>query len=200
LLTQCYRRAVPRTTRAEQADATRARIRAAALAAFAERGFHGTSTREIATACGLSPAGLYVHYASKEQLLHEISREGHEEVLARVRNAAADETDPDRRLRALVTAYVRFHAEHATLARVINYELAALSEEHRGEVEATRRDIDEVLRAVLEPFPTVDTRTAAVALESLGIDIARWYRPGGRWTPETLAASYVELAVRMVGS
>lgn len=191
---------VPRTSRAEQADATRARIRAAALTAFAERGFHGTSTREIATACGLSPAALYVHYASKEQVLHEISLTGHQEVLGRVREAVAGHDDDGPRLRALVSAYVAFHAEQATLARVINYELAALAEDHRREVEAVRRDIDEVLRAGLAPFTTVDTRTAAVALESLGIDIARWYRPGGRWTPQSLAASYVELAVRMVGA
>ncbi|QIG41741.1 TetR/AcrR family transcriptional regulator [Nocardioides anomalus] len=191
---------MPRTSRAEQADATRARIRDAALAAFAERGFHGTSTREIATACGLSPAALYVHYASKEQVLHEISLAGHREVLGRVRESVAGHDDARQRLRALVSAYVAFHAERATLARVINYELAALAEDHRLEVEAVRRDIDEVLRAGLAPFTAVDTRTAAVALESLGIDIARWYRPGGRWTPQTLAASYVDLAVRMVGA
>ena len=38
------------------------RLLEAAVAAFADRGFHGTTTRDIATAAGLSPAAVYVHH------------------------------------------------------------------------------------------------------------------------------------------
>ena len=59
-----------------RADATRARLLDAATAAFAEKGFHGTTTRDIATAAGMSSAALYVHHKSKEELLYLISRTG----------------------------------------------------------------------------------------------------------------------------
>ena len=68
----------------EQPDA-RTRLARAAVEAFAARGFHGTTTRDISTAAGMSPAALYVHHRSKEELLFELSRVGHERVLAMVR-------------------------------------------------------------------------------------------------------------------
>ena len=66
------------------------RLARAAAEAFAARGFHGTSTRHVAAAAGMSPAALYVHHRSKEELLHRLSLEGHRRVLALVRAAVAD--------------------------------------------------------------------------------------------------------------
>ncbi len=48
-----------------RADSARVRLREAAIEAFARKGFHGTTTRDISTAAGMSPAALYVHYPSK---------------------------------------------------------------------------------------------------------------------------------------
>ena len=48
------------------------RLLVAAVQAFAERGYHATTTRDISTRVGLSPAGVYVYYKSKEELLHRI--------------------------------------------------------------------------------------------------------------------------------
>ena len=45
------------------------RMLGAAVEAFAELGFHVTTTREIAAKVGLSPAAVYVHCRSKEELL-----------------------------------------------------------------------------------------------------------------------------------
>ncbi len=46
----------------------RTRIEAAALGLFVDRGFNATTTRDIATAAGLTPGALYIHYPSKEAL------------------------------------------------------------------------------------------------------------------------------------
>jgi AcrR family transcriptional regulator len=37
----------------------------AAVEAFAERGYHATTTRDIAGRAGMSPAALYIHYKTK---------------------------------------------------------------------------------------------------------------------------------------
>ncbi len=50
------------------------RVLLAAATAFAERGFHATTTRDIAAAAGLSPAALYVYFRSKEEVLYQIAR------------------------------------------------------------------------------------------------------------------------------
>jgi AcrR family transcriptional regulator len=188
------------------ADQTRNRLFDAAAAAFAERGFHGTSTRDIAAAAGMSPAAVYVHHRSKEELLHQISRRGHQATLDLVRTAAATTEDPAARLAEVVRSFAVYHAHANTSARVVNYELAALSEEHLAEILELRRAIATELRAVVERgvaagvFDTPDPRMATTALLSLGIDIARWYRQERDWSPDDIGAYYADLALRMVGA
>jgi AcrR family transcriptional regulator len=184
----------------------RGRLVAAAVESFAAKGFHGTTTRDIASGAGMSPAALYVHHRSKEDLLHQISRSGHGETLALVRDAVATSADPREQLLAVVHAFVVHHAEGHTWARIVNYELAALSPEHLEEIAAIRRQIEQEMRDVVERgvaagvFETDDPRMTALALLSLGIDVARWYRDEGEWTPEQIADHYSTLALRIVGA
>ena len=188
------------------AEDARSRLLAAAVAAFAARGFHGTTTRDIAAAAGMSPAALYVHHRSKEELLHQISRAGHEATLALVEEAVASSDRPVEQLARLVEDFVRHHALAHTSARVVNYELAALSEPHLAEITELRHRIDAVVRDLVERgvaagvFTTPDPVMTASALLSMGIDVARWYRDEGAWTPDDVAAHYRELALRMVGA
>lgn len=182
----------------------RTRLGLAAVEAFATRGFHGTTTRDISTAAGMSPAALYVHHRSKEELLFELARVGHARVLELVQASVARSEDPATQLGDLVEDFVRDHAVSHTGARVINYELAALSEEHRAEILAIRHEIDLVVRDVVDRgvaagvFVTPDPRMTTLAILSLGIDVARWYRDEGRWSPDEVAAHYRLLALRMV--
>jgi AcrR family transcriptional regulator len=194
------------TMTAGVAEDARSRLLAAAVAAFAARGFHGTTTRDIAAAAGMSPAALYVHHRSKEELLHQISRAGHEATLALVEEAVASSGHPVEQLARLVEDFVRHHAVAHTSARIVNYELAALSEPHLAEITELRHRIDAVVRELVVrgvaagDFTTPDPVMTASALLSMGIDVARWYRDEGSWSPEDVAAHYRELALRMVGA
>src|SRR5487761_760096 len=85
------------------------RLLRAALESFATCGYHGTSTRHIATEAGMSPAAVYVHYRSKAQLLFEISRRGHESALGCVRDALDDLESPSARMRALACSFATWH-------------------------------------------------------------------------------------------
>ena len=196
---------VTSSTPATAPDA-RTRLASAAVEAFATRGFHGTTTRDISTAAGMSPAALYVHHRSKEELLFELARVGHQRVLMMVRESVARSEDPVEQLGILVEDFVRDHAVVHTGARVINYELAALSEEHLAEIVAIRHEIDVAVRDVIDRgvaagvFHTPDARMTALAVLSLGIDVARWFRDEGRWTPDQVAVLYRLLALRMVGA
>ena len=51
---------------------TRGRIHDAGLTLFNERGYTGTTVRELADACDLTPGAIYNHYASKDALLFAI--------------------------------------------------------------------------------------------------------------------------------
>ena len=182
------------------------RLLVAALEAFAAHGFAGSTTREIAEAAGMSPANLYVHYRSKSALLFEISRIGHEGVLAAIGEAARDAATATESLRVCVEVFVVWHARFHTLGRVCQYELKALDGPQKATIaelrHATQQQLEGILRAGVESaeFDIEDLRGTARAILSLGIDVARWFTDDGTATPEDLAHLYADLTLRMVGA
>jgi AcrR family transcriptional regulator len=185
-------------------EAVRALLVSAVLC-FGRKGFHATTTRDITAAVGLSPGALYVHFPSKENVLFEIVRTGHERALAAM-TSRTDEGDAVGYVRDLVAAHVAWHARHHTVARVCQYELAALAPGHHAEVLELRHRFSALLRAAVTrgaragvfEVPEVDRAVRAVL--SLGIDLVRWYRLDGDDSPEALGAFYAGLALRMIGA
>ncbi|MGW0026504.1 TetR/AcrR family transcriptional regulator [Rhodococcus sp. NPDC003383] len=181
------------------------RLVLSAVDSFARRGYHATTTRDISVGAGLSPAALYVHFPSKEEVLFEASRIGHRFVLDSITAAAAGAETPVERIRATVDRFVRIHAEHHTMCRVAQYELHALTDEHYREIAEIRRATDAVIREEIQrgvdsgAFTVGDVPTAALAILSLGIDVSRWYQPG-RMDIDALAGNYVALVLSMLGA
>ncbi|WP_455354695.1 TetR/AcrR family transcriptional regulator [Streptomyces sp. SYSU K217416] len=180
------------------------RLLVAAVEAFAERGYHATTTRDIAGRAGMSPAALYIHYKTKEELLHRISRIGHDKALEILESAADGEGTPTERLDHAVRSFVRWHAGRHMTARVVQYELDALGPEHRTEIVALRRRSDAAVRRILNEgvqageFEVPDVPGTTVAVLSLCIDVARWFNVEGRRTPDEVGALYADLVLRMV--
>jgi AcrR family transcriptional regulator len=186
-------------------DAAR-RLLVAAVDAFAERGYHATTTRDIASRAGMSPAALYIHYKTKEELLQRISRIGHEKVLEILKAADGAGGSATERLAEAVSSFVRWHAGRRTTARVVQYELDALGPEARAEIVALRRRVDAVVRGIIEDgvasgeFDVLDVRGTTLAVLSLCVDVARWFNVEGPRTPEEVGTLYADLVLRMVGA
>ncbi|MGW7266797.1 TetR family transcriptional regulator [Streptomyces sp. NPDC054842] len=186
-------------------DAAR-RLLVAAVEAFAERGYHATTTRDIAGRAGMSPAALYIHYKTKEELLHRISRIGHEKALAILRAAADGEGGAAERLEVAVSSFVRWHAAQHTTARVVQYELDALGPDARAEIVGLRRQVDAQVRGIIQDgvaagtFDVPDVPGTSLAVLSLCIDVARWFNVNGPRTPDEVGALYADLVLRMVGA
>jgi AcrR family transcriptional regulator len=188
-----------------QPEAAR-RLMLAGVESFARRGYHATTTRDIAGGAGMSPAALYVHFPSKAALLFAISRSGHEQTLTLVENVLSRVTDPIERIRLIVEDFVAWHARRHTVAKVVQYELQALPEEEYAVVAELRRRIEQIVREVITAgaesgaFTVRDPRTTARAVLSLGVDVARWYTDRSRQTPAALGEEYGELILRMLGA
>ncbi|MFJ6014140.1 TetR/AcrR family transcriptional regulator [Streptomyces sp. NPDC092952] len=182
------------------------RLLVAAVDAFAERGYHATTTRDIAGRAGMSPAALYIHYKTKEELLHRISRIGHDRALSVLEAAADGDGTAGERLAEAVRSFVRWHAERHTTARVVQYELDALGEEHRAEIVELRRRSDAVVRRIIGEgvrageFDVPDVPGTTLAVLSLCIDVARWFNTRGSRTPDEVGELYAGLVLRMVGA
>lgn len=186
-----------------QPDAAR-RLMLAGVEAFAARGYHATTTRDIATAAGMSPAALYVHFPSKSSLLFAISRSGHEQVLTLVRQALRRHPQPTAALRELTEVFTAWHARRHTVAKVVQYELNALPQHEYDTVAQLRRAIESLVRDLIDSgartgeFHVDDPKTTARAVLSLGVDVSRWYSDRSTHSPELLGQQYGELVLRMV--
>ena len=196
--------ATPGAIAAGQATDAPHRLLEAAAEAFAARGFHATSTRDIASRAGLSPAGVYVHFASKEELLFQISRAGHETARDMLVAAAGAAGSPTEALRSMMATFARWHAEHFRVARIVQYEFGNLTPEHRDAVLTLRKEIDAVVRRVVTAgveageFAVEDVPDTTLALLSMVVDVARWYDPDIRRTPQAIGAAYADLGLRLV--
>jgi hypothetical protein len=119
--------------------------------------------------------------------------------------SAADQADsPTEALRAIMATFARWHAEHFRVARIVQYEFANLTPEHRDAVLALRKQIDGVVRRVVADgvrtgeFEVDDVRDTTLALMSMAVDVARWYDPEIKRTPQAIGAAYADLGLRLV--
>jgi len=178
----------------------------AAAAAFSERGFHGTSTRDIAARAEMSPAALYAFFSSKEDVLYKIAESALDLTAEMVSAEASQGEGHACRLEAVVRSLSAWHAYHSPVARVVLYQLDALTPDHLAEIAGKKRAIGRIVRDVIADgastgeFAVADIAGTATAVTSICLDVARWYRPGHPRTPEAIGELNVEIALRIVGA
>lgn len=182
-------------------------IRNAALDAFFDFGYHGTSTREIVKRAGIGVATLYHHYPSKEDVLAEIVQE----FFGALESAVVDAVDaagpePAARLEAYVRARILFHLAHQREAFVAHADFRSLGPEHRALVEERRRNEQGFVERLLRQgqrarsFDVPRPADATRALLQMTTGVMSWYRRGGPLTPDDVADAYVRFARSLVGT
>jgi AcrR family transcriptional regulator len=93
-------------SKAEQADATRTALVAAARRLFTERGYAATSTNEIVEQAGVTRGALYHHFSTKDELFRAVFEQLEEEVTKHVAQEALRGADPLDQLRLGSRAYL----------------------------------------------------------------------------------------------
>ena len=193
-------RKLPRTGPAGRAGD----IRDVALTLFAERGYHGTSMRDIAGELGLRAPSLYNHLESKQELLRGIMVRTMEDLLADHHAAVATTGDVSEQLRRAMEAHVRYHARHPREVRIGNAEIWNLEQPVQDLIRRLRRDYSRawneiIVRGVDEGrFQTPSPQLATYAMLEMGIGISLWYHEGGRLSESELAYYYGDMALRLV--
>ena len=178
----------------------------AALEAFVEHGYHGTSVREIASRAGLSVPGLYHHYPSKQSLLQGLLELTMSDLLRRSEQAIAEAgDDPLARFDAVVESLLRFHMYRREQAFVGSTEKRSLDPDYLpryvGHRVRQQRMVDEIVLDGVESgvFVTVDPKGAARAVATMCVGVATWYRVDGALGPDELIARNLEYARAIVG-
>jgi AcrR family transcriptional regulator len=178
------------TTRNSRAD-----VVAAAGRLFAERGYHGTSMRDLGRELGLLGSSLYSHVDSKEDLLVEVVEEGARLFEESASSALAEPGPASARLRALIAGHVDVVLDNPDVVRTFLNEARMLVAEHRARVIEARDHYEAAFRAVVregveagEFHPDVDPKTTSIFVLSILNAVERWYDPSGEIGRDELVA------------
>ena len=162
-----------------------------AAAVFCARGYHQASIRDIARATGVSLAGLYYYFSSKEHLLYLIQRHAFETILAESRSALALLEDPEARLRRFIGLHLEYFLEHPNEMKVLTHEERALEDGRRREIRDLKKAYYQLCFDQVEALKEsrklrgLNTRVAALALFGMMNWVYTWYNP--RVDPDAVA-------------
>lgn len=185
-------------------DDTTQRVMRAAIAMFAERGFHGTGIRDIAGAAGLTTSTLYHYMSNKDDLLVEIMLA----TITPLRDAAArivaSIDDPATCIAAIVEMHVWAHASDPPVMMIADTELRALSGERLKKVVKFRDDYEGVWRSVIRAgvkqhiFEVSQEELASRALLQMTTGVAHWFSPSGKLRLEQLCHEYADWSLALL--
>jgi AcrR family transcriptional regulator len=172
-----------------------------ALRLFLERGYDNTPMSLIAKRLGLTKAGIYHHFASKEDLLFLVHKTAMERGLKPVFDAAARESDPERRLQVFLYEHARMLALDPTAMLLIR-EARRLSPKHLQDIKKTwRRGFDVVRDAITELQQQgrcrADVEATFAAFAGIGMAswIAYWFDPTRPESAETVAKAMTDIFI-----
>ena len=114
---------------------------------FAEKGYHGTSTGDLAQAMGVQKGSLYAHIESKADLLWEVASEGAAAFHAAL-DTVPDDAPPLEKIRLALRGHLRVVAEQLDVATVFIREWRYLEGERREAFIGERRRYEERFRAL----------------------------------------------------
>ena len=168
---------------------------------FRDRGFDATSVSDIARALGLTKAGLYHHFDSKEALLFEIMMFGLDKVRDEVILPVRAIGDPEERLRQLITRHARITTRGQGAVAHLQDEIRALPPAARRQVEHRMRVYFDLVRGTLDELHAagrladVDRTVATFSLIGMILWLPRWFRQDGRLTRDHVAENIANLAL-----
>ncbi len=163
----------PRKTLLEQDDGNRRReLLHCAARLFRRKGFHATSTRDIAAAVGMQSGSPFYHFESKGALLYAVMDEGMRSAIARQDKAllAAQRDKPD--VAALLHTLVRNHFDvllgpGSDFIPVMLYEARSITPSQRRALAALQGDYEAPWLPLLEALHRQQRLRADVKLARL---------------------------------
>ncbi len=163
---------------------------------FSERGFNGTSLKDIADAVGVLKGSLYHYISSKEDLLYEVIKVGSEGLAENMRLCDHFASSPAEQLIAFCYAHIVLNAVPDRIHRgiVIIQDAKHLAPDKREQIFAERDAYQAYLRSIISRGMAADIFDAGIdqrisSFTILGVitSYIRWYKPGGPITPHDLA-------------
>jgi AcrR family transcriptional regulator len=181
-------------------------LQEAALKLFSERGYHGTTMKQLAGLLGVQAPSLYNHVGSKQEILQRLMMTGMGRLLADQDCALLSSSQASEQLRAMTEAHVLVHTRRQRSATVVRREIGNLEEPAQAEVRAQRDAYERRFRGVIQrgveegSFTVDSVKLASFAIIEMASGVAVWFSPDGPLSAEVVAREFGEMALRLVGA
>ena len=166
-----------------------------------QKGYDATSVNDIASALGITKAGLYHYIRGKKELLYDIMNFGLDELDEEVIAPAMVIDDPEERLRFLIAADARLVTRGRGAITILVEEMSALTPAQNRAITKRKRAFFDVVRNTVNELAAEgrlrDVNTTAAAFSILGMIhwLSRWYREDGELTAEQAAEQLTKIAL-----
>ncbi|HEY6306887.1 MAG TPA: TetR/AcrR family transcriptional regulator [Candidatus Angelobacter sp.] len=149
---------------------------------FCEKGYEGASMRDLSRATGMSLAGLYHYFASKEELLYLIQKHTFLTIIEDLRERLQSASDPEERIRVFIENHLEYSMANKEAMKVLVHEDDTLKNEHGTEVRAIKREYYRICFDLLEDFQRArglqfSCRLAVLSLFGMINWIYTWHNP-----------------------
>src|SRR5689334_24835305 len=89
---------------------------------FCEKGYEGASMRDLSRAAGMSLAGLYHYFDSKEDLLYLIQKHTFRTIIERLQERLKESEDVEQRVRIFIENHLEYFLANKEAMKVLTHE------------------------------------------------------------------------------
>lgn len=159
---------------------------------FCEKGYEGASMRDLSRATGMSLAGLYHYFQSKERLLYLIQKHTFSTIVEKLKARLDGVTDPGQRLRIFIQNHLEYFVTNQSGLKVLAHEDEALKNGFSSEIAAIKREYYRICLGLMDDLKRqhrldFNSRTAVMSLFGMINWIYTWYNPRIDGNAEALA-------------
>jgi len=176
---------------------TRSRVFEIAAEVFHRKGYDNTSMSDVASAAGLTKAGLYHHVASKESLLYTVLDSGLDLTESYVVKRLEQISDPLDRLKTMIDLHLRLVLEERNLEVTgLLHECKTLSAADQARINRRKKAYVRMTTALIEDVvkkyhvKDVNPKLAAFALLGMLNWTYQWYSASGGNSREEIVENF----------
>ncbi|MGA8269917.1 MAG: TetR/AcrR family transcriptional regulator [Candidatus Sulfotelmatobacter sp.] len=149
---------------------------------FCEKGYEGASMRDLSRTSGMSLAGLYYYFESKERLLFLIQKHTFTTIVRRLKARLEGVSDPEERIRIFILNHLEYFLSNQAAMKVLTHEAEALNNGFATEVAGIKREYYRLCVGLLEELKQeralqFSTRIAVLSLFGMMNWIYTWHKP-----------------------
>jgi AcrR family transcriptional regulator len=186
-------------------DRRLAEILTHATEVFCKKGYEGASMRDLSRESGMSLAGLYYYFESKERLLYLIQKHTFSTIVQRLKTRLQGVEDAEDRIRIFILNHLEYFLANQSAMKVLSHEDEVLKNGFGAEVAAIKREYYRICVSLLDDLKRerglqFSTRIAVLSLFGMMNWIYTWHKPRVDADAESIAREMAELFLRGVMS